>query len=120
MKRTTMDSPLPEIHRSVLPRKVAQNANLPLIIYADEMIWVEREDIYYPEKHLLAVILTQPSSIFVCPYNSMATLLQLDWQFREVPGWDFQVRFKERTIYRSDGRISKRPHPTLNWFGFRP
>lgn len=105
--------------RPVKPRLTLATNNLPFIIWADNHLWLESQDIYYPESALLNIVLTHKSAILVCPYNTLPNLLHLEKRLADFPGWDFQIRFKERTIYRSDGTTSKRSHPTVSWIGFR-
>jgi hypothetical protein len=105
--------------RPVKPKIRLETNNLPFIIWADGHLWLEESGIYYPESALLDIVLTHNSAIFVCPYNTMPALLDLEQRLASFPGWDFQIRFKERTIYKHDGTTSKRAHPTLAWFGFR-
>jgi len=107
------------IPRPVKARTKRVVNDLPFIIWADSQIWLESQDIYYPESALLDIIVTHKSAVFVCGYNSLHKLLELEERLKDFPGWDFQIRFKERSIYKKDGTVSKRPHPTLSWFGFR-
>lgn len=108
-----------ETELTVKPRK-PYTERRPLLVCTHEYVWSELTGELLPRADLAEIVITHPSSIFVCE-NAPAVLIELGEQFGRMNGWQWRVTPVERRRlkhHRKDKPTVSRD-VVVNYFGFR-
>jgi hypothetical protein len=110
----------PIIEKTVKPRKI-ESPFLPIISYtADDCIYSENRDTYYPPSDLYSLIASEPRSILIA--KGMAPLLyQLHRKFHSNPLWQFSCTPIEHFRFGANRMATgmKSCDLAIQFFGFR-
>lgn len=117
IKRPAFDFRVTE--KVVKPRKPYSESR-SLIVCTSEIVWTEESGEVHSRADLPDVVLTHPSSIFICE-NAPAILIELSARFANIDGWQWRVTPIERRKLRNhrseDPTVTR--DVTVNYFGFR-